>query len=59
MRARPGVPTQGLLNVGGTVFPCALGRGGISAGKREGDGATPLGAMRLLSGYLRGRSFAA
>ena len=44
VRAAPGVPTQGLLNVGGTVFPCALGRGGISAAKREGDGATPLGA---------------
>jgi L,D-peptidoglycan transpeptidase YkuD (ErfK/YbiS/YcfS/YnhG family) len=57
VRARPGVPTQGLLNVGGVIFPCALGRGGISAGKREGDGATPLGAMRLLSGYIRGRRF--
>ena len=57
VRARPGVPTQGLLNVGGVVFPCALGRGGISAAKREGDGATPHGAMRLLSGYIRGRRF--
>jgi L,D-peptidoglycan transpeptidase YkuD (ErfK/YbiS/YcfS/YnhG family) len=58
VRARPGVPAQGLLNVGaGIVFPCALGRGGISAMKREGDGATPLAAMRLLSGYVRGRSF--
>jgi L,D-peptidoglycan transpeptidase YkuD (ErfK/YbiS/YcfS/YnhG family) len=58
VRARPGVPAQGLMNVGkGVVFPCALGRGGISAGKREGDGATPLAAMRLLQGYLRGRSF--
>jgi L,D-peptidoglycan transpeptidase YkuD (ErfK/YbiS/YcfS/YnhG family) len=58
VRARPGVPTQGLLNVGGgVVLPCALGRGGISAMKREGDGATPLAAMRLLSGYLRERRF--
>src|SRR5262245_46243582 len=58
VRARPGVPTQGLMNIGsGVVFPCALGRGGISAGKREGDGATPLAAMRLLSGYVRGRRF--
>jgi L,D-peptidoglycan transpeptidase YkuD (ErfK/YbiS/YcfS/YnhG family) len=57
VRARPGVPTQGLLNVDGTVFPCALGSGGIAAAKREGDGATPLGAMRLLSGYIRGRRF--
>ena len=30
---------------------CALGRGGISALKREGDGATPRAAMRLLSVY--------
>ena len=57
VRPRPGVPTQGLLNVGGIVFPCALGRGGISAAKREGDGATPLGPMRVLSGYIRGRRF--
>ena len=53
VRARPGKPAQGLLNWGGTVFPCALGRGGIRAIKREGDGATPLGRMRLLSGYFR------
>lgn len=53
VRVRPGVPTQGLLQAGPAVFPCALGRGGISANKREGDGATPLGAMRLLSGYFR------
>lgn len=53
VRARPGHPSQGLLVAGNTVFPCALGRGGISANKREGDGATPLGAMRILSGYFR------
>jgi L,D-peptidoglycan transpeptidase YkuD (ErfK/YbiS/YcfS/YnhG family) len=58
VRARPGVPTQGLMNVGaGTVFACALGRGGISARKREGDGATPLASMRLLSGYIREQAF--
>ena len=54
VRARPGNPSQGLLVAGGTVFPCALGRGGISANKREGDGATPLASMRILSGYFRG-----
>lgn len=58
MRARPGHPTQGLLRAGGEVFACALGRGGISAAKREGDGATPLAAMRILSGYFRGDHFA-
>ncbi|MEP9374667.1 L,D-transpeptidase [Mesorhizobium sp. KR1-2] len=53
VRARPGHPSQGLLNVAGTVFPCALGSGGITANKREGDGGTPLAAMRILSGYFR------
>jgi L,D-peptidoglycan transpeptidase YkuD (ErfK/YbiS/YcfS/YnhG family) len=58
VRPRPGVPTQGLISAGaGSVLPCALGRGGISSMKREGDGATPLAAMRLLSGYVRGRAF--
>ncbi len=53
VRARPGEPTQGLLIAGPRSFRCALGRGGISANKREGDGATPLAAMRLLGGYFR------
>jgi L,D-peptidoglycan transpeptidase YkuD (ErfK/YbiS/YcfS/YnhG family) len=53
VRPRPGNPTQGLLNWGGLVLACALGRGGIASLKREGDGATPLGAMRLLHGYFR------
>ncbi len=58
VRARPGIPSQGLLRAGSLVFRCALGRGGISANKREGDGATPLAAMRLLSGYFRDDHFA-
>ncbi|WP_170314563.1 L,D-transpeptidase family protein [Aquibium carbonis] len=53
VRARPGQATRGLLAAAGTVFPCALGRGGITAFKREGDGGTPLGAMKLLWGYRR------
>lgn len=57
VRARPGDRTKGLLQAGGSVFPCALGRGGITANKREGDGGTPLGAMRLLSGYFRNDHF--
>jgi L,D-peptidoglycan transpeptidase YkuD (ErfK/YbiS/YcfS/YnhG family) len=58
VRARPGHRSQGLMNVAGTVFPCALGRGGITVNKREGDGGTPLGAMRILSGYFRANHFA-
>ena len=53
VRARPGNPRQGLLSIGGKVYPCALGRGGISASKREGDGATPRARMRVLFGFWR------
>ena len=53
VRGRPGKPAQGLLNLGGAVFPCALGRAGISAFKREGDGATPLARMPVLAGLVR------
>lgn len=53
VKARPGHPTQGILQWAGMTFPCALGRGGIKALKREGDGATPLGQMRLLYGLFR------
>lgn len=55
VRARPGKREQGLLQLGALVFPCALGKGGISVAKREGDGATPLGPMRVLGGYFRAR----
>lgn len=53
VRARPGHRAQGLLNVEGVVFRCALGKAGVSAFKREGDGATPLGKLRPLGGYIR------
>jgi L,D-peptidoglycan transpeptidase YkuD (ErfK/YbiS/YcfS/YnhG family) len=32
---------------------CALGRSGIVALKREGDGGTPLAAMHVIAGYYR------
>jgi L,D-peptidoglycan transpeptidase YkuD (ErfK/YbiS/YcfS/YnhG family) len=34
-------------------FPCALGRGGLSRAKREGDGATPVSALALRRLWLR------
>ncbi|RME18184.1 MAG: hypothetical protein D6801_01875 [Alphaproteobacteria bacterium] len=37
----------------GRRFPCAIGRGGITPAKREGDGATPAGAHRLVLGAWR------
>ncbi len=54
VRAKPGHKTRGLLVAGNLVLECALGKGGITAFKREGDGATPLATMRLLYGYRRG-----
>ncbi|HWL30577.1 MAG TPA: L,D-transpeptidase family protein [Xanthobacteraceae bacterium] len=47
VRARPGRSTQGFLVAGPLALPVALGRGGIRANKREGDGGTPRGAFRL------------
>ena len=41
--ARPGRRSQGVLRVGPLLIPVALGRGGIRADKREGDGGTPRG----------------
>ncbi|MEX0305625.1 MAG: L,D-transpeptidase [Leisingera sp.] len=31
----------------GRVLPCSIGKGGLSAQKREGDGATPVGVHRI------------
>lgn len=31
----------------GRMFPCAIGRGGITTAKHEGDGATPAGQHRI------------
>jgi L,D-peptidoglycan transpeptidase YkuD (ErfK/YbiS/YcfS/YnhG family) len=46
VRGRPGDRTRGLLLAGGLAIPVMLGRGGIRANKREGDGATPRGRFR-------------
>ena len=48
VRATPGARTRGLLTAGPQTWPVALGRGGILADKREGDGATPRGRFRLI-----------
>lgn len=47
VRARPGLPSRGWLCAAGLCLPVALGRGGIKADKREGDGGTPRGLFRL------------
>ena len=47
VRRKPGNPSRGWLVAGPLALPVALGRGGIKANKREGDGATPRGTFHL------------
>src|SRR5258707_2994028 len=53
LRTRPGNRRQGWLLAGGRYTKVALGRSGIKANKREGDGATPAGRYRLGRGWGR------
>jgi L,D-peptidoglycan transpeptidase YkuD (ErfK/YbiS/YcfS/YnhG family) len=47
VRTRPGHRTRGILLAGPLAIPVVLGRTGIRADKREGDGGTPRGRFRL------------
>jgi L,D-peptidoglycan transpeptidase YkuD (ErfK/YbiS/YcfS/YnhG family) len=53
VRARPAVRAQGVLIAGPLALSVALGRGGIRADKREGDGGTPRGTFRPLRLWWR------
>src|ERR1700685_1975114 len=46
IRAAAGDPRRGWLTAAGRTVPVALGRGGVKANKREGDGGTPKGTFR-------------
>lgn len=52
-RPRPGRRSEGWLRAGLLTIPVALGRGGIKANKREGDGGTPQGRFRPLRLWWR------
>lgn len=41
------VSGAGMARIAGRSFRCAVGRGGVSTTKREGDGATPIGTWPL------------
>jgi len=41
------------LRFGGRHFPCVIGRGGVKAVKREGDGGTPVGAHGIVGMLYR------
>lgn len=47
------VHADGRLAFRGAMLRCALGRGGVRADKREGDGATPAGLLALRRVYYR------
>lgn len=47
------VLTRQGLRFRGRLFPCTIGRGGVSTAKREGDGATPTGTHRIIGMLYR------
>jgi L,D-peptidoglycan transpeptidase YkuD (ErfK/YbiS/YcfS/YnhG family) len=53
IRAAAGDRSRGWLTAEGLTIPVALGRGGILANKREGDGGTPRGTFRPLRLWWR------
>src|SRR4051812_31932799 len=58
VRRRPGRPGVGVMLAGPAALPVVLGRTGIRANKREGDGATPRGRFALLRLWWRADRFA-
>lgn len=54
VRVSPRDRLKALIRFGPLTFRAALGRGGVTAFKREGDGGTPRAAMAVLSGFRRG-----
>ncbi|WP_416064903.1 L,D-transpeptidase family protein [Rhizobium sp. ZK1] len=54
VRAAPGKPSRAIVRFGPLILPAAIGRSGRTVIKREGDGATPIAAMRVLYGFRRG-----
>lgn len=54
VRPAPGNRSRALVALDGIVVPAAIGRSNRTVRKREGDGASPIAAMRLLYGFVRG-----
>lgn len=47
------VVTRQGLRFRGRLFPCTIGKGGLSSRKAEGDGATPIGTHRIVGMLYR------
>lgn len=47
------VVTGNQLSFAGKIYRCAIGKGGFSDHKREGDGATPIGTFALRECWYR------
>ncbi|NTV44849.1 MAG: L,D-transpeptidase family protein [Candidatus Yonathbacteria bacterium] len=47
------VTSNGTLTCNGKTYRCALGKGGVSLDKKEGDGATPVGCFPMRKVYYR------
>jgi L,D-peptidoglycan transpeptidase YkuD (ErfK/YbiS/YcfS/YnhG family) len=50
---QPSQPQKAILRIGSMLVPCAIGKSGTTARKREGDGATPRGILRPVMIYFR------
>lgn len=57
LRVRSAGAQRGMLEFGPFRWSCALGRSGIRALKREGDGASPRGSFAVLVAYYRADKF--
>ena len=53
VRGRSNRDQRGVLTYGSLRLPCALGRSGRRTGKREGDGATPIGRFAVRQAFYR------
>ncbi|KRD49991.1 hypothetical protein ASE60_16170 [Ensifer sp. Root278] len=53
VRPAPRDRKRALVCFDGRVEQAAIGRSGITSLKREGDGATPRAAMKVIGGYVR------
>lgn len=54
VRVSPTNRLQALVRYGPVTLRAALGGGGVTSFKREGDGGTPRAAMAVLAGFRRG-----